>query len=529
MKSIKFSKLVALKLVLLPYKFILLTMVFVFMGNPGSYAFKKTYNKPTSLAEEKSGNGSDISFETSQNKGTKEKMNVVFILSDDHRYDFMGFMDKVPFLKTPNMDRMAYEGVHMKNAFVSTSLCSPSRTSILTGQYAHNHKVINNFTKPVEGTVFFPRYLQAIGYQTAFVGKWHIMPHKIDNPRPGFDFWASFRGQGVYHNPTINLNGQEVHHDSSYVTDVLTNYAMDFLQNRDEGKPFFLYLSHKAVHGEFAFDGRKPSYYANEKIPYPKTMFPPNHKNATVTEDEYNFKDLPQWVKNARSSGGLGVDNMWRRGNIYEHTYKLYCEEILTLDESLGSILSYLEQEKLMDNTIIIYMGDNGFALGEHGLFNKQQAYEESIRVPLMAMGGGIPSGTVIDEFIQNIDIGPTILDLCGIAKPEYMDGFSFKNILYQKPTNWRDTIFYEYFWIKSYPLPAIHAVRTSNYKYIRYDYDNYDGVHDDLNELYDIKNDPFEMNNLIREPRYAQMATDLNKAISNWLLNTGGECLPLK
>jgi len=501
---------------------ILVTVLF-FMINYSNYALKTHLkNRHLSLLEKKCENENDILDETYQNKVTKEKMNVVFILSDDHRYDFMGFMDKIPFLKTPNMDRMATEGVHMRNAFVSTSLCSPSRTSILTGQYAHNHKVIRNSSPLPKGTVFFPVYLQNNGYQTAFIGKWHIGDHKDDDPRPGFDFWVSFKGQGVYHNPTINLNGKKITHDSSYVTDVLTNYAIDFLKHRDKKNPFFLYLSHKAVHGEFAFDGRKPGEFANEKIPYPKTMFPPNHKYATVTEDEYNFKHLPQWVKNARRSR-LGVDNMWLGKSEYEEFYKLYCEEIISLDVSIGTVLDYLEQEKLMDNTIIIYMGDNGFTLGEHGLIDKRQAYEESIRVPLIAIGGGIPFKTVVDEFIMNIDIGPTILDICGIAKPEYMDGASFKNLLYQKSTNWKDTIFYEHFWERVYPVPTVHAVRTSNYKYIRY-YGLYD-----LNELYDIENDPLEMNNLISDPRYAQVAIELNKAISNWLSTTGGVCLHLK
>ncbi len=174
-------------------------------------------------------------------------------------------------------------------------------------------------------------------------------------------------------------------------------------------------------------------------------------------------------------------------------------------------------------------MGDNGFALGEHGLFNKQTAYEESIRVPLIAMGGDISPKTVIDEFIMNIDIGPTILDLCGIAVPESMDGASFKNLLYQKPTNWRDTIYYEFARINHYHLPATYAVRTSTFKYIHYNYNTYDRVHDNLNELYNIKNDPLEMNNLIRNPEYKKTVNDFKKAISDWLITTGGEAFHYK
>ena len=451
------------------------------------------------------------------------KMNVIYILSDDHRYDFMGFTGKVPFLETPAMDRMAAEGAHIKNAFVSTSLCSPSRASILTGQYAHNHQVVDNQSLIPDGTTFFPKYLQESGYETGYIGKWHMGEHHAD-PRPGFDFWASFKGQGVYFNPVINVNGKEVaFKDSAYVSDVLTDYAIDFLDNRDPQKPFFLYLSHKGVHADFKPAPRHLNKYKDEEVAYPPTMFPPSHPRSTVSAEDYNYEDVPQWVKEQRYSWH-GVDYMYHGQISFEDFYKRYCETLLAVDESIEQVLEYLEKNGLMENTVVMYMGDNGFSFGEHGLIDKRQAYEESMRVPFLAMGGGIPSGSIVDEVIQNVDIAPTVLDFAGIKTKENMDGASFKNLLYQEPQDWRDTVYYEYFWERPFPqTPTVHAVRTSQFKFIRYH-----GIWD-INELYDIQNDPNEMNNLIRNPEYAETAKQLRNALFEWLEKTGGESIPLK
>ena len=200
------------------------------------------------------------------------RRNVVFILSDDHRYDFMSFMDRAPrFLETPNLDRMAEQGAHFVNAFVSTSLCSPSRASILTGQYMHHHRVVDNQRPVLEGTVFFPEYLRRAGYNTAFVGKWH-MGHAHDEPRPGFDHWVSFKGQGTYFDPTSNINGERKEFEG-YNADILTDQALRWLKGgRDNSKPFFLYLSYKAVHYPFLPAERHRGRYRGEKIDYPETM-----------------------------------------------------------------------------------------------------------------------------------------------------------------------------------------------------------------------------------------------------------------
>ncbi len=451
--------------------------------------------------------------------------NVIYILSDDHRYDFMGFTGKVPFLETPNMDRMAAEGVHIKNAFVTTALCSPSRASILTGQYTHRHGVVDNQSLVPDGTHFFPEFLQEAGYETGYIGKWHMGHHK-DDPRPGFDYWASFKGQGNYWNSVFNVNGKlDKPKDSTYVTHAITNYAKDFLDNRNKDKPFFLYISHKAVHAEFVPAPKHDGEYENADLVYPPTMYPPGHEKATVTESEYNYSDVPKWVKNQRYSWH-GVDYLYHGQMEFDEFYRNYCETLLALDESIGEVLDYLEEHDLMDNTTVLYMGDNGFSFGEHGLIDKRQAYEESMRVPLLAMGAAVdPSVKVIEQNVQNIDIGPTVLDIAGITSSDQFDGQSFLPLLRgNSPENWRDTIYYEYFWERPFPqTPTVHAIRTADYKYIRYH-----GIWD-LNELYDIKNDPLEMNNLIRNTAYAEEAKSLRNALFKWLEKTDGNQMFLR
>ena len=452
------------------------------------------------------------------------RQNVIYILSDDHRYDFMGFTGRVPFLQTPNMDRMAREGVHFKNAFVTTALCSPSRASILTGQYTHRHGVVDNQSLVPEGTVFFPEYLQKQGYQTAFIGKWHMGEHK-DDPRSGFDYWASFRGQGHYWNSVFNVNGtQEKPQDSTYVTHAITHYAKNFLDNRDPKKPFFLYVSHKAVHAEFIPDPKHDGVYDEAELIYPPTMYPPGHEKAVTDDKSYNYKDLPEWVKKQRYSWH-GVDYLYHGQMDFDEFYRKYCETLLALDESIGKLLKYLEDNGLMENTTVFYMGDNGFSFGEHGLIDKRQAYEESMRVPLLAMGTAVdPSVKAIEENIQNIDIAPTVLDLAGIPRPKHFDGQSFKSLMEGESTQWRDTIFYEYFWERPFPqTPTVHAIRTNQFKYIRYH-----GIWD-LNELYDIKNDPYEMNNLIRHPEYTEISKSLRHALFDWIDKTEGDKMFLK
>jgi N-acetylglucosamine-6-sulfatase len=456
--------------------------------------------------------GASVWARSSSNAGKKPR-NVVFILSDDHRYDFMSFLNKPKFLETPNMDRMAREGAYIKYATVSTALCSPSRASILTGQFAHKHGVVDNNTRVPPGTRFFPRYLQEAGWQTAFMGKWH-MGHASDEPRPGFHKWISFRGQGVYLNPTFNIDGKRVKRQG-HVSDLLTDCALDWLKDgRDKDKPFFLYLSHKAVHAMFEPAERHKGKYENVELEYPESM----------ADTEENYKGKPRWVREQRNSWH-GVDYMYHGQMDFDTFYRRYCETLLSVDESIGRVIKYLEDNNLAEDTLVMYMGDNGFVFGEHGLIDKRHMYEESMRVPFLARcPGTIKPGSVIEELIQNIDIAPTVMDIAGLKRPDHMDGQSFLPILQGRKTPWRDGAFYEYYWERNFPhTPTTHGVRTNRYKYI-----HYHGIWD-IDELYDLKKDPEEMSNLINSPEHQDLIKQLNNRVFEWLEESDGMLIPLR
>lgn len=436
-------------------------------------------------------------------------LNIVFILSDDHRYDVMSFLGH-PFVETPAMDALARDGVYFENAMVTTSLCSPSRASILTGQYMHNHGVVDNniLTKP--GTIFFPQYLQAAGYNTGYFGKWHMGGHS-DAPRPGFDRWVSFRGQGHYYPPKhlknwkLNVDGESVP-QKGYITDELTDYALDWLNGiKGQDKPFFMYLSHKGVHGMFHPAERHAGRYKDKSMPVPETM-------ADTTE---NYEGKPLWLKNQRNSWH-GVDFAYHQDTDIEEHYRLYCEALLSVDDSIARVRKWLADNDLAENTLVMYMGDNGFQWGEHGLIDKRTAYEASMRVPLVGVCPPLwKPGTVVKEVVANIDIGPTCLAAADLKPPANMDGQSFLDLAAGKEdaAQWRKNLLYEYYWEYNFPqTPTTLALRSQRYKFIQYH-----GIWD-IDELYDLQTDPLEQHNLIFDPaqqkRIKQMRSDLHEIL---------------
>lgn len=461
----------------------------------------------------------------------QKPMNIIYILADDHRYDAMGFMNKVQGLQTPAMDKMAREGAHIKNAFVSTALCSPSRASILTGQYAHTHTVVDNEAPLPSNLVFFPQYLQKKGYQTAFFGKWH-MGNTDDNPQPGFDFWLSFRGQGEYNNPTFNINGKRIKQpEGSYITDLLGDYAIQWLNDRNKNKPFFAYVSHKGVHAEFHPAKRHEGKYANIPIICPPSMYltatdsSKQFGTPTAPVTKVNYAGIPQWVRKQRHSWH-GVDYMYHGTIPFNDFYHRYFETLQAVDESIEKIITWVNQQGLANNTMIVYMGDNGFSFGEHGLIDKRHAYEESMRVPLLIWAPGmVKPNSVIEQVIMNVDLAPTFLEMAGIAKPAQMQGFSFADLLKGNASGWkRDKVFYEYYWEAAFPqTPTTFAVRSNRFKYIYYN-----GVWD-TNELFDLQNDPYEMNNLIRDSTFRKIGLELKEDLFQWLQQTNGLQIPLK
>ena len=408
-----------------------------------------------------------------------ERRNIVFILVDDMRFDSMSLLGH-PFLETPHLDALAKGGMMFDRTFVTTSLCSPSRASILTGLYAHAHKVYDN-KAPMDGAIpTFPRIMQAAGYETGFIGKWHMGGYS-DEPQQGFDYWSSFRGQGVYVDPTFNTNGEQKK-VSGYVTDIITGKAVEFLR-APKDKPFCLYVSHKAVHAEFRPADRHKGCYSGKTYPHP----------ASMADTDGNYCGKPAWVRAQRHSWH-GVDGMYNKETDFDTFTRDYCETMRAVDDSVGRIVEALRERGQLESTLLVFTSDNGFQFGEHGLIDKRTMYEASIRIPCIAhCPEFIKAGTKCNELALNIDFAPTFLEAAGLPVPSTMHGRSLLPLMKGETPQWRDAILYEYLWERSFPqTPTVLGVRTNTHKYIRYQ-----GIWD-FYELYDLKNDPDEMNNLL-------------------------------
>lgn len=445
--------------------------------------------------------------------------NILFILVDDQRHDAMSCLGH-PFLKTPAADSLAKNGVRFANAFVTTSLCSPSRASILTGLYAHSHRVVDNQSGLTPGLRFFSEDLQQAGYVTAFIGKWH-MGHDSDEKQAGWDHWVSFTGQGNYFpdlpngkKSLLNVNGQRVE-QKTYITDELTDYALNWLKQRQStDKPWMLYLSHKAVHHNFQPAPRHKGVYAGVKLdPFPSSKGTP--------QDELK----PMWARNMRNSWHGAEHAFHGQEGSVEDLYRRYCETLLAVDESTQRLLDYLRETGQLDSTLVIYMGDNGHLWGEQGLIDKRTAYEPSIRVPLLIHCPDLlPKGRVVSEIAANIDIAPTVLEAAGVKVNRPMHGRSLLPLARGDAVeNWRTELLYEYFWERWAPsTPTLHALVTPRWKYIRA-YGLWD-----VAELYDLETDPHELHNLATAPEHRQRMLAMDKRLFELLAETGGDCLPL-
>lgn len=449
--------------------------------------------------------------------------NIVFVLLDDLRFDAMGFL--TPGLQTPNIDFLAAHGVYFPNAVVTTSLCSPSRATILTGQTTANHRVVDNNNSSEDGLVFFPKYLQLAGYQTGFFGKWH-MGNSTDAPRPGFDKWVSFRGQGTYFSTDslspqqvasgqvqmLNVDGKETKR-TGYITDELTDYALDWLQHgRDQSKPFFLYLSHKAVHSDPLTTEKYKDQYKDLDIRLP----------ASMANIEANNRGKPIWVRNQRNSWH-GVDFPYHSDQDLREYVRQYYRTLSPVDDSVGRILAYLRDAGLEQNTLVVFYSDNGFLFGDHGLIDKRNAYEPSIRVPLVMYAPGLlPEGATNTTRVRNLDLAPTFLDVARVSRPKQFEGRSFLNSATGQvtPEAWKAPDFiYSYYWEWTFPhTPTTFAIESGTTKYIQYH-----GVWD-IEELYDLSKDPDELNNLIDDPAWLATKIDLRERLYAGLTNDSGE-----
>jgi arylsulfatase A-like enzyme len=406
-----------------------------------------------------------------------KKPNFVFVYTDDQRWDALGVVQKemgdkarFPWLKTPNMDRLAAEGVRFKNAFVVNSLCAPSRASFLTGCYGHVNGVVNNHTPFPEKNVTHASLLRAAGYKTAYVGKWHMDGQK--GQRPGFDFSASFIGQGRYVDCPIEVNGKETP-SKGWVDDVTTDYGIQFIKENKDG-PFLLVVGYKACHGPFDPPERRKNDYAGEQA-----RSTPNFATPAIYKKADKPADVPEKVP----------------------TNLNYFRCITAADDNLGRLLKTLDDLKLADDTVAIFTSDNGYYLGEHTLGDKRSAYEESMRIPLIVRYPKLAAkGKTLDPIALNVDLAPTLLDFAGVAIPKEMQGRSWRPLLEGKKTDWRSAFFYCYFYERNFNVPLVTAVRTDTAKLVKYP------GHDDWTELFDLKADPYETKNLIKDDKHAEL-----------------------
>jgi len=411
--------------------------------------------------------------------------NIVFVLVDDLRWDALSCTGN-KIAKTPNIDRIAKEGALFKNFFVTLPLCAPSRATFLTGQYAHKNGIIDNsnHNELSHKLVTFPKLLRDVGYETAYVGKLHM--GNDPTPRPGFDYWVCLPGQGQYQDPMLNVNGKN-EKVPGYITDILNEHAVKFIE-QERKKPFVLYLAHKAVHGPFTPAQRHKDLYANAKVsPPPSVNDSLEGKPVLTREKEGSAPPKPR--KKAKEDNT--VQKKFPPGPMLQQLRAL-----AAIDDGVGQIFVSLEKTKQLDNTIFIFSSDNGYFWAEHGLGDKRWAYEESIRDPfLVRYPRLVKAGTKVDEIVLNIDLAPTMLELGGAKTPADVQGKSFLPLLKGEKSAWRKSGLFEYFQEQNISrTPTWQAVRTERWKYIQYK--DLPG----MDELYDLKKDPYEMKNLIKD-----------------------------
>jgi N-acetylglucosamine-6-sulfatase len=441
--------------------------------------------------------------------------NFVFVLVDDMRWDEMRVAGH-PFIETPNMDRLAREGIRFTNAFATTPLCSPSRACFLTGQYAHTNGIVDNTARPSHDLATFPRELQRAGYATGFFGKWHM--GNDDSPRPGFTHWVAMPGQGEAVDPHLNVDGERFQ-ASGYVTDVLTGYVEQFIM-RSKGQPFLAYLAHKAIHpnviqqddgrvvpmpgqpGGFVAAERHRGRYAGREMPRRPNAFKPP-------------LDKPALMRRIGTLPPLGRDTATTdeeiRGRI---------EMLLGVDDSLGRILAVLEANGVLDDTVVVFTSDHGYFYGEHGLNEERRlAYEETIRIPLLVRyPARIKAGDVASQLVLSIDLAPTLLEMAGLTPGPGLQGRSLAPIFAGAPGTWRESFLIEYYSDTVFPRVlnmGYSAVRTTSAKYIAYR--DLQG----MNELYDLAADPYEERNLIAAPESAALRAALEAELERLLQAT--------
>lgn len=477
---------------------------------------------------------------SAQNAHAGRKPNILLIISDDHAYQAIGAYGST-LMPTPGIDRLAHEGAVFTNAFVTNSICGPSRACILTGKYSHKNGFKDNQSRFDASQDVFVKRLQSAGYQTAWIGKWHL-----ETTPQGFDFYNILPGQGDYYNPAfIGMDGKKTI-QNGYVTNIITDKAEDWLSGRDTSKPFCLIVGHKATHRVWIPDLQDLGRFDSVQFPLPNNFYDSYDNRYAAAHQDMNIEHTMRLGYDLKvlPDTGFGKGNYTRltpeQRKVFDAYYKPiekdflsrhltgraltewkyqrymhdYLSTAASLDRNIGRLLDYLDKNKLTDNTLVIYMSDQGFYLGEHGWFDKRFMYEESMKTPMLArFPGVIRPGDRISDLVMNIDIAPTAMDAAGVAIPDSVQGSSMLPIFRHTEKRARDAVYYHYYeWGEHSVIPHF-GIRTQRYKLIRF----YQ-VHDSW-ELYDLTRDPHEMHNLYGQPKYKAVTTSLMKRLNELIV----------
>ncbi len=494
--------------------------------------------------------------------------NIIFIMSDDHAQRAISAYTR-ELIHTPNIDRLAEEGVLFSNSFVTNSICAPSRAVMLTGRYSHLNRLRDNRDRFDGDQLTWIKLLRQSGYQTTMIGKWHLK----SEPQ-GFDHYNILIGQGSYYNPRMVENGDTLNLEG-YTTSIITELALNQLDKRDRDKPFVMLVHHKAPHRNWMPEPKYFELFEGEEIPLPSTFFDDySTRSAAAREQDMRIADMflstdlklrSEYIEKETGTGGGSkkwvvpkdamdkqlnrltpeqrklwdayydeVGRKFKEANLsgrellewkYQRYMQDYLRSIASVDDGVGKILDWLDENKLADSTIVVYTSDQGFYLGEHGWYDKRFMYEESLRTPLIArIPGEISGGTTRNEIVLNLDLAPTFLDYAGVEIPEEMQGRSWRDLVTGNDNNWRKSLYYHYY---EYPhgwhyVKRHYGIRTDRYKLIHF----YNDI--DAWELYDLENDPGEVNNLYEDPEYAAIQQELEDELKR-LRNVYGDTLSLQ
>jgi arylsulfatase A-like enzyme len=464
-------------------------------------------------------------------EAAESRPNILFIFSDDHAYGAISaYGSKIN--KTPNIDRLAKEGMLFNRCYVGNSLCGPSRATILSGKYSHLNGFVRNGNKFDGSQPTFPKYMQKAGYQTAVIGKWHL-----ETDPTGFDYWNILIGQGPYYNPPMIENGVRKTH-TGYTTEILTDYALDWLKaKRDKDKPFVLMYQHKSPHRNWQPAPAYFSHYKDTKFPEPATLFdnysgrgkPERTQDMTIektmTPDDLKLtpprnltpEQLKTWNDFYEPQNEEFKKLDLKGEDLVRYKYQRYMKDYLrcvdAMDDQIGRVLNYLDETGLAKNTIVIYASDQGFYLGEHGWFDKRWIYEQSVKTPFIVRWPGVTKpGTVNNDMVSILDLPETFLDAAGLPVPSDMQGHSLVPVLKgQTPKDWRTSWYYHY-----YEYPGAHSVRR-HYGVVTKDYKLFHFYEKDVDEwrMMDLKKDPNELTDVYGKPEYAKIQAELKTELA--------------